>query len=50
MSKSFTARSAQANLASKNYNFALVKRTDFDDKLKNLNKKVPQNKAKHVEA
>ena len=50
MSKSFAARSAQANLASKDDNVALVKKTDFEDKLKNLNKKVTRNKAKHVEA
>ena len=50
MSKSFAARSAQANLASKNDNVALVKKTDFDDKLKNLNKKVTRNKAKHEKA
>ena len=34
----FTARLAQANLASKNDIVALVKKTDFDLKLKNLNK------------
>ena len=27
-----------------------MKRTDFDDQLKNLNKKVSSNKSKHVEA
>ena len=50
MSKSFAARWAQANLASKNDNVALVKKTDFYDKLKNLNKKGTRNKAKHVDA
>ena len=39
---------AQANLASKNGIAALVKKTDFDDKLKHLNKKVTSNKTKHV--
>ena len=29
---------------------ALVKKTDFDDKVKNLNKKVTSNKTKHIEA
>ena len=27
-----------------------MKKTDFDDKLKNLHKKVTLNKAKHIEA
>ena len=39
---------AQANLPSKNGIAALVKKTDFDDKLKHLNKKVTSNKTKHV--
>ena len=34
------SRFAQANLASKNDIAAFVKMIDFDDKLKNLNKKV----------
>ena len=34
-----TTRLAQANLASKNDIATFIKRTDFDDKLKNLNKK-----------
>ena len=42
------ARLAQVNLASKNDVAALVKKTDFDDKLKNLNKEVTLNKSKHV--
>ena len=42
--ENFAARLAQANLASKNDIAALVKKTDFDDKLKNLNKKVTSNK------
>ena len=40
----------QANLASKSDIAALVRKTEFDDKLKNLNKKVTSNKTKHVEA
>ena len=44
----FTARLAQANLARKNDIAALVQKTYFDDKLKNLNKKIALNKAKHV--
>ena len=43
-----TARLAKATLASKN-NFAnFVKKTGFDDKLKNLNDKVTSNKTKYV--
>ena len=34
---------AQANLASKNDIANFVKKTDFDDKLKNLNKKDAEN-------
>ena len=48
--KIFVARVAQANLARKNDIAALVKKTDFDDKLKNLNKTVTSNKTKHEEA
>ena len=40
--KNLTARLAQANLASKNDIAALVKKTDFDEKLKNLSKKLLQ--------
>ena len=36
----FASRLEQANLASKSAIAALVKKTDFDDKLKNLNEKV----------
>ena len=43
-SENFSARLVQANLASKNDIRALVKMTDFLDKLKNLNKKVTSNK------
>ena len=38
-SEKFAASLAQANLASKSDIAALIKKTDFDDKLKNLNKK-----------
>ena len=37
MSETFAARLAQENLARKNDIAALEKRTDFDDKIKNLN-------------
>ena len=50
MSQNFAARLAQANLASKNGIAALVKTTEFDDKLKDLNKKVTSNKTKRIEA
>ena len=46
--QSFDARLVQANLASKNDIAALIKMTDFDDKLKYLNKKVTSNKTKHI--
>ena len=42
--ENFAARLAQANLASKNYIANFVKKTDFDDKPKNLNKKIISNK------
>ena len=48
MSEKFASGLAQANLASKNDIAALVKKTDFDDKLKNLNKEVTSNKSKHL--
>ena len=44
----FAARLAQVNLVSKNDIANFVNKTDFDDKLKNLNKKVTSNKTKHV--
>ena len=47
-SDNFTARLAQGNLASKNDIANFVEKTDFDDKLKNLHKKVTSNKTKHV--
>ena len=40
--ENFAARLAQANLASKSDIVNFVKKTDFDDKLKNLNKKLYQ--------
>ena len=42
----FVARLARINLASK-IDIAL-KKTDFDDKLKHLNKRLPSNKTKYV--
>ena len=42
------ARLAQANLGSKNDFANFVKKTYFDDKLKNLNKKVTSNRTKHL--
>ena len=47
-SEKFAARLAQANLASKNDIAAFVKKINFDDKTKNLNKKVTSNKLKHL--
>ena len=44
----FAARLEQANLASKSDIANFVKKTDFDDELKNLNKYVTSNKTKHV--
>ena len=46
--ENFPARLAQANLASKSDIANFVKKTDFDDKLKNVNKKVTSNKTKHL--
>ena len=40
--ENFAARLARANLPRKNYIAILVKKTDFDNKLKNLNKKELQ--------
>ena len=47
--ENFSARLAQAKLATKADIDYLVKKTDFDDKLKILNKKVTSNKTKHVD-
>ena len=49
-SENFAARLAQSNFVSKYDVAALVKETDFHDKLKNLDKKVTSNKTKHAEA
>ena len=48
MSQDFATRLAQANLASKSDIANFLKKTDFDDKLKRLNKNVTLNKTKHV--
>ena len=44
----FAARLAQANLASKTDIANFIKKTNFDDKLKKLNKKFTSNETKHV--
>ena len=44
----FAGRLAQANLSSKSDIANFVKITDFDDKLKKINKDVISNKPKHV--
>ena len=46
--ENFAARLAQVNLASKIVIANFLKKTDFDDKLKHLNKKVTSNKTKHL--
>ena len=48
-SETFEARLKQANLATKAETADFAKKTDFDNKLKSLNKKITSNKAKHVE-
>ena len=48
MWENFTTRLGQANLASKNDVANFGKKTDFDDQLKDLNKKVTSNKSKHL--
>ena len=48
MADNVIARLAQANLARKSGIADFVKKTDFDDKLKKLNKKVTSNETKHV--
>ena len=46
--KTFKVRLTEVNLVSKDIdNF--VKKTDFDNKLKNINKKVTSNKIRHIE-
>ena len=49
MTDSFAARLKQANLATNADIDDSIEKTDFDDKLKNLSKKVTSNKTKHVE-
>ena len=44
----FVAKLAQAKLATKDGIADFVKETDFDQKIKNLNKKVISNTTKHV--
>ena len=46
--ENFVTRLAQANLASKSDIANSVNKTDFNEELKNLNKKVTSNKTKHV--
>ena len=46
--ESFVTRLAQANLASKSDIANSVNKTDFNEELKNLNKKVTSNKTKHL--
>ena len=45
--ENFTAILKQANLATKTHIADFVKETDFNNKLKNLNKNVTSNKTKH---
>ena len=47
-SVNFDERSKQANLPSKNDIADFVKKRDFNDKLKNINKKVISNKTRHI--
>ena len=47
--ENFAARLKQASLASKSNIADFVKQANFDEKLKNLNKKFTLNKARHVE-
>ena len=46
--ESFAERLAQANVANKNDIANFVKKTDFGEKLKTLNKKTTSNKIKHL--
>ena len=48
ISENFAARLAQANLVSKSDIAAFVKKTDFDDRLKSLDKKFTCNKNMHL--
>ena len=44
MTEHFATKLKQAKLATKNF----VKKTDFDDKLKNFSKNVKANKTRHL--
>ena len=46
--ENFAARLAQANIASKSDIANFIKKTNFDDKLKNVNMKITSNKTKHI--
>ena len=46
--ENLAARFEQANLECKNDIANYIKKTDFDDKLKKLNKKITSNKTTHV--
>ena len=46
--ENFTARLKQANVATKADIADFLKRKDFVDKLKNINKRVTSNKSKHL--
>ena len=46
--ENFEVRLKQADLATKAEIVDFVKKTDSEDKLKNLNKKITTNKAKHA--
>ena len=48
--ENFAAILKKANLPTKGDFDDFVEKTDFNDKLNNLNKKVTSNKTKHVEA
>ena len=48
LAENCAARSAQPNLSSKSNIDTFVKKTDFHDKLKNLDNKITSNKTKHV--
>ena len=47
--ESFDARLKEANLASKNDIIDFVKKADFDNKLKIINKEFTSNEARHIE-
>ena len=49
LAENYTASLKQANLATKSDIDDFVEKTGFDDKLRNLNKKVTSNKKKQVE-